>query len=295
MWCGTVYFLRYWGQLVSAWLTVAITIERFISVTYPLRANRISTLRTTHVAVASIYIVGAAITCFPYWTLQIDKSEHFPWCGYANRKEFETWNWITIRTVTLILPSVIILTFTGFIIRSLQKIVRCRKELMQKTTANVKKAVLERQLTFMLIAVSVTFLALRLPYMLMYYVFNYRHELFGYPVDIWTSHRLRVAMDTCDVMSTVNYAINFFLYCLTGSQFRTNLYLFTRCQSKRLSSGYRYQLANRSIANIAALRSRSNSSLSTITSNNAARFHMRRTSEVMNHRRMSQLAIPSKV
>ena len=78
----------------------------------------------------------------------------------------------------------------------------------------------------MLVTVAVMFLVLRLPYLILFMICDFMLQIWGHDLyvrDPWLAHRLTYARDICDVIATLNFAINFFLYCLTGSQFRASI------------------------------------------------------------------------
>ena len=82
----------------------------------------------------------------------------------------------------------------------------------------------EKQLTLMLIVVAVATLVLRLPYTIVYMITNNASEFWGDDFQgSWSEFRLYVLQDVTYVFMTVNYMINFFLFCFTGSIFRQNL------------------------------------------------------------------------
>jgi len=56
----TVYFLR----LLSVWLTVLLTVDRYIAVWYPLKARSLCTVRRTYIVVASLILLTLAF-CLP--------------------------------------------------------------------------------------------------------------------------------------------------------------------------------------------------------------------------------------
>ena len=86
----------------------------------------------------------------------------------------------------------------------------------------------EQQLTVMLVAVATTFIVLRLPYTVSYYV-DQESDAIG----------VYVAKKVFEIFFVTNYAINFFLYCLSGSAFRNQLILVFRCSAgKKQSSRY---------------------------------------------------------
>jgi len=56
----TVYFLR----LLSVWLTVLLTVDRYIAVWYPLDARRLCTVKRTYIVMTAIVLVTLAF-CLP--------------------------------------------------------------------------------------------------------------------------------------------------------------------------------------------------------------------------------------
>ena len=81
----------------------------------------------------------------------------------------------------------------------------------------------ERQLSVMLVSVCLAFICLRLPYTIVYPLHEERHPLWGNDIDALTELRLFIAKQTFDIVATFNYVANFFLYCLSGSYFRSQI------------------------------------------------------------------------
>ena len=77
----------------------------------------------------------------------------------------------------------------------------------------------EKQLTAMLLAVASTFIIIRLPYIVCYYIDLEKKRLFK-DLDGWKSFTIYTLKTVTYVIAVINYAINFFLYCLSGSLFR---------------------------------------------------------------------------
>ena len=219
-WCGTKYFLRYYGKFVSCWLTVAITVERYVLIALPLQASTISTKRVTLITIATIYALGFVLFLFPYWEFEIvsyeDPCTKYKYCTYSDPHRYQIYNWVLIRVGSLVLPCALIFLFTVLIVRNLRENQRTRRE-MTNDTSEVKAV--EKQLTLMLIVVAVATLALRLPYTIVYAIYSLSGPEYG----TWTEFYWLVAKDICYTVAAINYMINFFLFCLTGSIFRKNL------------------------------------------------------------------------
>lgn len=225
-WCGTTYFLRYYGKFASCWLTVAITVERFVLIALPLKASTISTKRVTLVTITTIYAVGFVLFLFPYWDMRLvhfkNECTQYTYCTHADADRYNIYNWVLIRVGSLVLPCALIFLFTVLIIHNLRKNQRVRSE-MTSDTSEVKA--IEKQLTMMLIVVAVATLVLRLPYAIIYYlVVARRYEIWGPEfAGTWAEFYWFVVKDISYTIAAMNYMINFFLFCLTGSLFRKNL------------------------------------------------------------------------
>jgi hypothetical protein len=226
-WCRTTYFLRYAGKLASAWITVVISVERYITVAYPLRVARISTTKIAKVVIVIIYALCFAFGAYPYWTITINYStkRNATYCGQKNKTVYEGWTMGVVRTGSLFLPSAFIFVFTFLVICYLRRAQKKKRELEVRKKLNgkgVKKSI-DFQLTVMLISVAIAFLVLRLPYTITFYLFNHRKKYMGDNPNQWFLYRLIGANKICDLFYIANYASNFFLYCLCGSSFRTHL------------------------------------------------------------------------
>jgi hypothetical protein len=216
-------------MLASAWITVAITLERFVSIAYPMKAAIISTKKNARIIIATIYTICFGLVLYiPFRAgVQVMKSRsevYYSVCTYYNKEEYDIWYWVTIRAGSLIVPSVIIIVVTAMIIYMLQKMARARRQMsMQQSQVNV-----QRQLTVMLVLVAVTFLLLRLPFLIVFFIYYYHTYFTNISFDhIWA------AVKMCDVLTTCNYAINFFLFFLSGSVFRKHFVALICCRKEK--------------------------------------------------------------
>ena len=106
-----IIFQRYIFKSISAWLTVAITVERFLVVRFPLKVNRymtsnnhyefsylfvcfiyyerfvislkvafISTIKMARVMISSIVITSVLLNLFPLWTLGSYYENNLQYC-----------------------------------------------------------------------------------------------------------------------------------------------------------------------------------------------------------------------
>ena len=121
----------------------------------------------------------------------------------------------------LVIPSVVVCIFTALIIRKLSEASKHRKRVLRMSSSVSQ----ERQVTYILLAVAITFVVIRLPYVVTFYVNEYKEELWPHLSD-WEKFYIYAANRIAYVLSVVNYCINFFLYCLCGSTFQVqNIFL----------------------------------------------------------------------
>ncbi len=229
VWCKLVYILRYAGKLSSAWITVAITTQRFAMIRNPLKIA--VTTSVARIVVAGIGVSSTLLALFPLWTIGIEQHK----CSITNRPLYNAMNWAVLRVGSLLLPGVIVVVFTVLILKHLYQTrynisIDLREE-MHPTTLR-RKELEERQLTAILLAVALVFLLFRLPYTVAYYLNHFKRDLWG-NLDTDTSDVIFDAYIISQVIATANYAVNFFLYCMCGKKFRHELCLFLGCAACR--------------------------------------------------------------
>ena len=132
-------------------------------------------------------------------------------------------SWIFLRFGSMFIPGVIILVFTALICILLAKARAKRHQQLNghHRTGSSRTRSLDMQLTVMLLAVAFAFIAMRLPYTILYYI-----DMFN---DGDTSPLYYLFLKMSDLLATLNYAVNFFLYCLSGSTFRQQFLIMLHC------------------------------------------------------------------
>lgn len=233
--------------------------------------STISTSFRAKLVIATVALLGIALTSFPLWTLGIDEGTtddgtKILKCLVLDEESYELWSMVILRVGTLALPSIIITVSTVAIVYSLAKadrrrrirlagqsmsskgilvstcanFVKCRKEMtiLSRRSTPAKTRSPDRQLTAMLLAVCFAFFCLRLPYTIVYYI--HAHGKTIWPDDDqemhpWKTFWIFVLLRSTDVLATSNYVVNFFLYCLCGTYFRQQIRLV--CRSRAAKSG----------------------------------------------------------
>ena len=234
--CKFINFLRYGARMWSSWLTVAITIERFLSVIFPFKIMRLSSPTKAVVVVSTIGVICFSLACFTFFTLEAGFYRGSPLCKYTDQLSYSLWVVVVVAGVgEMVLPSLIVTIFTLLIIWRLalarQERVRMRQGDGQMPSGRRQKTS-EVQPTIALIAIAIVFVSIRMPYVIMFFVNMYKKDIW-HCLDKWLSYKIYAVYTLSMVLAVLNYAVNFCLYCFTGTAFRTEV---RRCMVHRVSN-----------------------------------------------------------
>ncbi|CAH1801161.1 unnamed protein product [Owenia fusiformis] len=222
----------------SAWLLVALSVDRVITVYMPLRAKLVCTrIRAVIVSlcilITLILINGHYLFTVGYFAVIIDNEVVYESNCYIveGLETFHTEYWFWIDAVfasflpfTLLMISNI--TIVVVIIRASQR----RRQTMQAVSSSSSSDNQTRSLTIMLICLSITFLILTGPVV----VFFLLDRLNVDPKEEASYDRVKSHMYSVIVFCLMytNNAINFILYCVSGKKFRSSL-VDVFCGSRR--------------------------------------------------------------
>lgn len=226
--CSLVSFLLNVVLNVAAWLIVLTTVDRFVAVWLPLHAAAVCRRRRARLAVLALVVIAVLGSIHLTWTTGLHhvSGRSRPFCGpspdaHFMRHQFE---YIKLASYSLA-PFAAILTLNVAIVVRL----RCGKAaniLLQGNSGNgggsgggALQAAMTSRVTYMLLAVSATWLVLSAP-------FTLQTLLGGVLVDVTDARsvaRYRLFRTICFQLMYINHAVNFFLYCVTGRKFRHEL------------------------------------------------------------------------
>ena len=229
--CKGLSWLRYASRLVSAWLVVAITAERCVAIVRPFDVSRLSTPKRAKIVIASIVLMSIAISSYPLYTVAIltenepGSSSFYTMCFVDLVLLYDVMTWIVLRVGDLILPSVLICALTSAIAIKLcsRPSARLRVDANIGDGAVIMRGTREKRINTMLLCIALTFVFIRLPRAVCYYLYYHRDSPL---LDSWNQRQLHAAYLLTLPLYTVNYAINFFLYSLLGTAFRMELLSF---------------------------------------------------------------------
>ena len=235
--CRTHVFLVYFINHLSAWLLVAVALERFISVWFPFRAKTICTHRNAGLGICAIAVALVGINLHFFWTygekiVPIANSNKTRRYACNQREKFddffkEIWPGLEASIFTYI-PFTIMLVSNTLIIFRLAR-ARLQRKRLVATSHGSHDSIRMTTMTGMLLAATFTFLILNTPVSL---------YLSGQST-FWKderkrNHNFKIFWVITQQLMYLNNAINFFLYFISSPRFRQELKrLFDACKFNR--------------------------------------------------------------
>ena len=194
--CSLMRFLVYLLPYLSAAIVTAISVQRFISIVFPLRAKVWNSRRNILISLAVMGIVLISLS------IPVSFS-----CKDRTTVLVDTIVW-TDFTVRFFLPFLIILTSSAVIIMQLRASSRFRMEQMASDETRVQRT--DRKVTIMLVTLCLIYVLCVLPQAALYLVAK----------DIpWTA-RIFFLNDCAHALLYLNNAINFIVYFFAAPNFR---------------------------------------------------------------------------
>ncbi len=243
--CRSFQYLQDFFSDYSTCLILAFTVERTIAVYLPIRYKDLCTVNRAR---WSCVIIGAVIAVFiaPYHFLMIGVMEVYHVCVILTwySDEFSTL-YVVESILFRIIPVCIIAILNIFIIVKVTKIAKASK--MRKSsgpgaalpcaaaTKRSKKEDKNFQLTLMLIMVSSSYVLLYIPVLITFIL----QKLENSDIISKQGDALLMALNYTSCLYVSGFAINFFLYTLSGRVFRDQLqHLLCRGSSQEMRNGY---------------------------------------------------------
>ena len=216
-------------HMISVWIVVVITVDRYIVVCMPSEVQ-LRTVRRAKVAVACV--AGASIVCclpgFVEWKTGSTLSPLN--CDDANPMRTDHSWWLIVHQIVCncvlrtVIPLVVLVVLSSRIITRLRRMTRyfrkCRCSREQKKKV-FRKINWRRSLTATLVAVMALFLGCQLP-QLSVRVCKLLHQLL--PSVLFDVEALLQADNVANGLLVVNATANFFVYCIVGNDFRRRLF-----------------------------------------------------------------------
>lgn len=225
--CKVINVVGYTVSDYSVWLIIAVTVERYVAVCYPLRAPAMCNRQRAIIVIICLLMSLLLINLHFLWTVQIRKyqingDDVYQCEGGPNHVQLvqDIWPWVDAFLYSF-LPFVVISVLNALIIRQVVRARRNRSGL-QSNMPNQRNRAQESslKLTVMLLTISFAFLLTTLPMNISLIVtafFNQYHN------DYHLVSRFKLARTITELLMYVNHSMNFYLYCATGQKFRHEL------------------------------------------------------------------------
>ena len=237
LYCRFNIFLKLVMGIVSSWVTVLISFERYIAISYPFKVHIYCTKNKMLVAVIIITILACTSQIPVFFTCSLIFIDQRPKCfSFVG----DTWSDILFVIFLLmiysIVPLVIITVLNVFLIRKIQVQSAFRARSMGQhsvPTSSPKHLSLIAMMVSLCIVFAVTSLPIATTMSINYLCkfINGRYCVFrgGWPYRILF------------ILNDVNHSVNFFMYCLTGSVFRQALFQLFKCKCDKPLEGHRQE------------------------------------------------------
>ncbi|XP_064639514.1 FMRFamide peptide receptor frpr-18-like [Lineus longissimus] len=235
--CPLNFFFTYFFLQLASWSITLLTIERWISVIFPLKAKLICTGKRTAIILILVVILLLCLNAHMLFLFGIRDGECLPMAAPYIYFWKYVWTYIDLLAKACI-PFLVITVCNCSILYKVIRSHNTRKKLpnLEKSSDGQTAHAQMTSMTYMLTTVSVMFIFLTLPACI-YYILILKLTL----ISSWHSLvKLIFIHAFTNFIQYINNSINFLLYCVSGKQFRTELYqMFKGTPSRAPSAAIR--------------------------------------------------------
>ncbi|XP_076458316.1 putative G-protein coupled receptor 139 [Babylonia areolata] len=235
--CGFQHFLFYFAIHFDVLLLLAMTVDRFIVVRFPLKAQRLCTPKSAIKVIIGLGIFSFALNFQIFFNRRLvptGRSEDPLRCWYPEgeiKTFMEKIYTIIDATIYSFIPFLSLLTLNLLIIRQLNQSSKFSRQftegqggnnMNESAVGDTKKAKANTNITLMLLMVSFTFLGLTSPIVIMYLYQRYNRQIKTNA----ERAEYRIILVVMENVMYSNHAVNFLLYSISGRRFRQELKQF---------------------------------------------------------------------
>jgi hypothetical protein len=224
--CPLHRFLMHFFRDFSNWNIALLTVERWISVAHPLKARVICTRKYVCIVISIVSIFLFTLNSHILYYFRVVGKERD--CDYTSEAYhtfwMNTWYWIDLFAYSC-LPFVVISYCNCSIYYQVTKGQIKREKLQNREGCSGGQSAKLTSMTKMLTTVSVMFILLTLPVSVHFIVYG-RLVISSKK----TIAQYVLSYTVTNLLSYFNNSINFLLYCVSGTQFRREVFKMFRCQ-----------------------------------------------------------------
>ena len=234
--CKVAYYLRFSFKFLEASLVVSLCISRTLCLIFPFSNYKCSKKST---ATLCIFLETlAAFTLCTYalvHTIKYGQGCNTDWRS-PNKLIYFIADTVISVAIGEILSSLIVILLAIYIMKSLRTY-RKNSQSIRHEHKERKDKNLDKQITRMTAAVAVTFTCFRLPYSVLYIIFDIRNHF--YRMSYQSQKNLIIAVDVAAIFCTLNYCTNFFIYITLWRAFRNKCWKIFTCRKQEERSNFR--------------------------------------------------------
>ncbi|ELT93130.1 hypothetical protein CAPTEDRAFT_195782 [Capitella teleta] len=246
-------FIQLYGSYIqnifantSTWLTVIMATGRYAAICKPLHARHLVGVAPTRIAVIltfGFWVLLQLPSAWTYKTIEVNCNtqsfivmDNGPF--NSNNKLKLTFGYLW-ASVGFVIPVIILAYCNVHLIRALRESRRMRKLYVYRATSKVKSG---NRVTPTLIAIVFMFLVLVSPSEIL--------QFFHYHVSASSVETFNILLVIANTLQTINFSMNFVLYCILNVQFRETLKGVIFCLFKRNAHNHRWrQRRSRAMSN----------------------------------------------
>ena len=231
--CSLSRFLLTISAIVSSWVTVLISLERFIAIYYPLKVHIYCTKKRSYIIIVTMTFfasVGAIPTFFI--SAVVSSGDSYD-CQMAFTSGLVLAYGIIILTFYSIVPSFIIAIFSISMIKKLRIQSSLRMKYQGRQCTHSSSAT-NKSYFVVMVSVCLVFVVTSFPWTVVVIV-TYS-SCFSQGVVCMFNRSWQFQL--VDMLDDMNHSLNLFLYCLTGSVFRHALFQLFRCKKTQSSDDH---------------------------------------------------------
>ena len=227
--CKFHNFATHVCYLMSTWLVLCITMERFIAVFFPFKRLTLCKPRKAMTVILAVFAVMSYTQIFRL--IVIDNLGHPYFCG-APSKYLDLYIGMHVYFYQVVmvfsLPALIIIICNMMI---LHKIRHLKAEIIKEgSRQTVRIYAKKHKTTVMLLLVSFTFVIALLPSTLISMLLQISLNMHNKALAQALFCKLYNISPIAELLSEINYGVNFFIYVLSAGSFRYELKRMCRCR-----------------------------------------------------------------
>ena len=226
VYCSLNNYFRYVCGVVSSWVTVFLTLERFIVIHFPLNVYKYCTIKRTSKTVIALTILSCFCLVPSLYVSTLEFSDEGPIYTINWNGNLQMIFMFLLVFCYSIVPSLFIVLLNILMMRKLKMQESFRLSSLQhsKTLKNTSNVIM--------VCICSIFVSASIPATIV--VFAYYSAGCSISFPRWLFYFTYLLDD-------INHSVNFFLYCLTGSVFREALFQVLGCKKKQSSKGHLQQ------------------------------------------------------